>query len=236
MDHVAAALTLARPPAMATPLLLVVHGRSGGVIPPELNELAATLATRRRTPVWLQALTAPLPAVLPSAPSLLQGANQAEQSLTLVPLMLLPGAHVRADIPAIARHWGGLCGVAGIRRVPFVGAWPSWQQALGAEVRQLAQAAAADAQPPLLLHHPLEGSLADRYLNHLAQVSGASLRSTPYSADQLAELPLSLNAPALPLALAANRLTDVLADRVGPPLLLRPRFRAVLQERLEALP
>lgn len=229
MDHVAAAFTLARPPAMATPLLLVVHGRSGGLIPPELSELAATLASRRRAPVWLQALTAPLPAELPEA-------NQAELLLNLVPLMLLPGAHVREDIPAVARHWRALCGVAGIRRVPFVGAWPSWQQALAAEVRQLAQAAAADAPLPLLLHHPLEGSLAQRYLNHLAQVSGASLRSTPYSAEQLAELPLSLNAPALPLALAANRLTDVLADQVGPPLLLRPRFRAVLLEHLEALP
>ena len=37
-------------------------------------------------------------------------------------------------------------------------------------------------------------------------------------------------------ALAANRLTDQLADRVGPPLLHRPRFRQLLLTRLEALP
>jgi hypothetical protein len=85
------------------------------------------------------------------------------------------------------------------------------------------------------LHHPLEGPLAPRYLDHLARVSGAQLRSTPYSAEQLAALQLSLSAPALPLALAANRLTDLLAERVGLPLLQRPRFRQLLLDRLGAL-
>lgn len=218
MDVVAAGLTLASSPAMATSLLLVVHGRSGGVIPPELQSLAAQLAQRRGTPVWFQALTAEPPPTLPAD----------ERPLTLVPLMLLPGAHVRQDIPAIVRHWGALAGVGRLCRVPFVGAWPAWQQALAAEVR--------DTGAMQLLHHPLEGPLAPRYLDHLARVTGARLRATPYSADQLAELQLSLSAPALPLALAANRLTDQLADRVGPPLLQRPRFRQLLLTQLEALP
>ena len=227
MDHVAAAFTLARPPAMATSLLLVVHGRAGGVIPPELQTLAAELAERRRAAVWLQALSAEQPAALPP---------QLSHRLTLVPLMLLPGAHVRQDIPAIARHWAALGGDAAIRRVPFVGAWPQWQQALAAAVAQLHKAAQAGSPPPALLHHPLEGAVGARFLEHLARVSGARLRATPYSAEHLAALQLSLSAPALPLALAANRLTDVLADRVGPPLLQRKRFRRVLLERLEQLP
>jgi sirohydrochlorin ferrochelatase len=226
MDAVAAAFTLATSPAMATSLLLVVHGRAGGLIPPELQSLAAELAHRRRAPVWLQALTGELGAELPAD----------ERPLTLVPLMLLPGAHVRQDIPAIVRHWGARTGVAGLRRVPFVGAWPAWQQALADEVRQLRGAASPGSQEPQLLHHPLEGPLAPRYLDHLARVSGARLRATPYSADQLAALQLSLSAPALPLALAANRLTDLLAERVGPPLLQRPRFRQLLLDRLGALP
>jgi hypothetical protein len=46
---------------------------------------------------------------------------------------------------------------------------------------------------------------------------------------------MSLSAPALPLALAANRLTDLLAERVGLPLLQRPRFRQLLLDRLGAL-
>jgi sirohydrochlorin ferrochelatase len=211
---------------MATSLLLVVHGRTGGEIPPELQSLAAQLVQSRGAPVWLQALTAePLP-TLPAD----------ERPLTLVPLMLLPGAHVRQDIPAIVRHWGALAGVGRLSRVPFVGAWPAWQQALAAEVRQLRQTPAAEGQRPQLLHHPLEGPMAPRYLDHLARVTGACLRATPYSADQLAALQLSLSAPALPLALAANRLTDQLADRVGPPLLQRPRFRQLLLTQLEALP
>lgn len=225
MDAVAAAFTLATSPALATSLLLVVHGRAGGVIPTELQTLAAELAHRRRSPVWLQALTGDL-AVRPP---------DDERPLTLVPLMLLPGAHVRQDIPAIVRHWGARTGVGGLRRVPFLGAWPAWQQALADEVRQLRQAASSSSQEPQLLHHPLEGPLAPRYLDHLARVSGAQLRATPYSADQLAALQLSLSAPALPLALAANRLTDVLAERVGLPLLQRPRFRQLLLDRLGAL-
>ena len=221
MDAVAAALTLASPSAMATPVLLVVHGRAGGVIPAELQTLAAELAERRGAPVLLQALTAELPAELPQVLAV-------ARPPVLVPLMLLPGGHVRHDIPAMARHWGALAGVAVLRRLPFVGAWPAWQQALAAEVALL--------PAPALLHHPLEGALGQRFLAHLAQLSGARLLATPYSAEHLAALALSLTAPALPLALAANRLTDLLADRVGPPLLQRERFRQVVLERLEALP
>lgn len=235
MDVVAAVFTLASPPAMATPVLLVVHGRAGGVIPTELTTLAAELAQRRGAPVWLQALTAALPETLPTGSQAGAVECGADRTITLVPLMLLPGAHVRQDIPAVARHWRALAGVEGLRRVPFVGAWPAWQQALAAEVRQLRVAVAADPQP-WLLHHPLEGPLAPRYLGHLALVTGACLQATSYSADQLASLQLSLSAPALPLALAANRLTDQLADRVGPALLQRPRFRQVLLEQLGALP
>jgi sirohydrochlorin ferrochelatase len=234
MDGVAAALTLATPPVMATPLLLVVHGRSGGVIPTELQTLASELAHRRGTPVLLQALTAACPDALPQSLALAPGAG--DQTLTLVPLMLLPGGHVRQDIPAIAKHWRALPGVGAIRRRPFIGAWPLWQQALAAEAAQLRTAALVRSPRPALLHHPLEGALARRFLDHLAEVSGTHLRATPYSSEHLADLQLTLSAPALPLALAANRLTDSLASLVGPPLLQRARFRQLLLAELEALP
>lgn len=207
---------------MATPLLLVVHGRAGGVVPAELTQFADELAGRRGTPVFMQALTAPVarePAALPA--------------LTLVPLMLLPGTHVRQDVPAIAQHWRRLCAV---RRLPFVGAWPAWQQALRDELAVLHQGGNSAVVGPLLLHHPLEGTQGARYLRHLAQVTGAQCQPTPYSAEQLEALALTLDAPALPLALAANRLTDRLGSRVGAPLLQRTRFRQVLLQRLEALP
>lgn len=210
---------LPAPQATATPLLLVVHGRSGGALPAELVALAAELEQVRGAPVRLQALTATQP---PAA----AGFPRPDQALTLVPLLLLPGGHVRHDLPAIARYWRGL---GPVRVQPFLGAWPRWQQGLRQELQRL-------GPEPLLLHHPLEGPLAARYLAHLARVSGARCLATPYSADHLEELKLTLSAPALPLALAANRLTDQLADQVGPPLLQRPALRSLLLAQLEALP
>ncbi|MFO7629139.1 MAG: CbiX/SirB N-terminal domain-containing protein [Prochlorococcaceae cyanobacterium] len=207
------------------PLLLVVHGRSGGLIPAELEALAAELAERRGAPVQLLALSA---AALEgsAASAALRAAVQARGALALVPLLLLPGGHVRRDLPAIAAQWRQL---GPLRRYPFLGAWPRWQAALRRELAALGPGA-------LLLHHPLEGPLAVRYLAQLERACGCLCRATPYSADQLAELQLTLSAPALPLALAANRLTDQLAEQVGPPLLQRPALRQLLLAELEALP
>jgi hypothetical protein len=96
------------------------------------------------------------------------------------------------------------------------------------------------------LHHPLAGALAQRYLALLEQVTGACALAAPYSAPDPEDPPLSFTAPALPLVLAANRLTErlggtgldgtVLGDTVGLPLLQRPALRAVLLDALEALP
>jgi sirohydrochlorin ferrochelatase len=204
------------------PLLLVVHGRAGGQLPAELIALAAELECRRGAPVRLQALSAAAP---PAATELLQSG----QALGLVPLLLLPGGHVRHDLPAIVRHWSAF---ARVQHWPFLGAWPRWQAALAKELAGLAM---QDAQP-LLLHHPLEGPLAASYLTTLERRTGAHCVATPYSEEHLAKLKLTLAAPALALALAANRLTDQLAEQVGPPLLQRPGLRQLLLAELEALP
>ncbi len=166
-----------------------------------------------------------------------------------MPLLLLPGGHVRQDLPAIVGHW---CGLTAVQRLPFLGAWPSWQRALRGELQALATAtstatstatnnatgapSAATQKPPLLLHHPIEGRLAERFLAQLERAVGGRCLATPYSADHLAELALTLAAPALPLALATNRLTDRLSSLVGPPLLQRPSLRQLLLDELEALP
>ena len=212
------------------PLLLVVHGRAGGQLPAELVALAAELECRRGAPVRLQALSAAAPVAVPAVASELL---QPGQVLGLVPLLLLPGGHVRHDLPAIVRHWSAFVRV---QHWPFLGAWPRWQAALA---RELAGLATQDSQPdarPLLLHHPLEGPLAARYLTSLERRTGAHCVATPYSADHLAQLKLTLAAPALALALAANRLTDQLAEQVGPPLLQRSGLRQLLLAELEALP
>ncbi|MCP9834279.1 MULTISPECIES: CbiX/SirB N-terminal domain-containing protein [unclassified Cyanobium] len=211
---------------IASPLLLVVHGRAGGVIPVELLELARQLEEGRGAPVGLEALTAGEPPALPS--------GSAAPPLLLVPLFLLPGSHVRRDVPRIAER----CRRRGpLRRLPFLGSWPAWQGALAAELAALkAQTVAPAGAGPWLLHHPLDGPLGAAFLAHLEVVTGGRCRPTPYTAPNLEDAPLPLPGPALPLALAANRLTDALPSPLGVPLLQRPRFRAVLLEALMALP
>ncbi len=207
---------------IASPLLLVVHGRAGGVIPSELQDLARQLEGGRGAPVALEALTAGEP---PDQP-----AGSGAAPLLLVPLFLLPGSHVRRDVPQIAAR----CRRRGpLRRLPFLGSWPSWQGALADELASLKNEA---EEGPWLLHHPLEGPLGAAFLAHLEAVTGARCRATPYSAPNPEDAPLPLPGPALPLALAANRLTDALPPSLGLPLLQRPRFRAVVLDALMALP
>lgn len=207
---------------MGLSLLLVVHGRQGGVIPPVLQELAAELEQRRRAPVRLQALTGEAPPARELRPA--GGAG-----VWLVPLLLLPGSHVRVDVPAIAAHWRAS---GPVRRRPFLGAWPAWQQALAEELAGLGGEA-----EPLLLHHPLEGPLAARYLQWLERLCSSRCVAAPYSATDPADptLPALLvgSAVVLPLALAANRLCERLQLA---PLLERPRLRQVLLRELEQLP
>ncbi len=264
---------------MATPLLLVVHGRTGGVIPEVYQQLARELEQRRQAPVGLTALTAPPPE---------PGAGAGDRRLTLVPLLLLPGNHARVDVPALARQLqatagaarlaageafdpadagagggpgsgaskadlgvdsarGQSCGVAAgdrLRRLPFLGAWPAWQRALAAELAALADPAASGegsaARPPLLLHHPLESRLAPRYLEYLQRRLGCRCLAAPYSSQHSAALALAIDGPVLPLALAANRLTERLEPQLGrlqaAPLLERPRLRQLLVDQLAALP
>jgi sirohydrochlorin ferrochelatase len=218
---------------MATALLLLVHGRSGGVVPDELLQFAERLAERRHAPVLVHPLTAGLPAQLEDAAGV---RLDPARPLTLAPLLLLPGAHVRADLPLIVRQFRALRPGAVLRRLPFVGAWPQWLDALEAERQAQGPAAEGFTAAPLLLHHPLDGPLAQRYLRLLEARTGFGCKATPYSAEHLAELRQTLRSPALPMALAANRLTDELANVVGPPLLQRARFRDCLMQVLGGQP
>ena len=228
-----------------SPLVLVVHGRRGGVIPNELRDLATALAQRRGVPVVLQALTAEPPQ---ASTGFFDAAQQA-QMVTLVPLLLLPGGHVRVDLNAISRDWrrrlASLQGVA-LQRRSFLGAWPGWQQLLAAQLRQV-----AGGRPCCWLHHPLDGELANRYVALLTQALGYPGVSAPYSAvmDQLG--PVAANSTVVqPLTLAANRLTESLEASVSsepetgpgglvqllPPLLQQLEVREFLLTSLEALP
>jgi hypothetical protein len=168
--------------------------------------------------VFLQVLTDP-DAVVAADPA----------PLTLVPLFLLPGEHVRHDVAVVADAWRRRGWP--LRRLPYLGAWPAWRQGLAqalAEQRSL-------GRQPLLLHHPLSGPLACRHGAALTRRLGVPCRpwdgaeaegAAAYMEGQPSTVPV-------PLALATNRLTEALA---APPLLLQPRFRSLLLEQLLHLP
>jgi len=216
----AVAARLARRRARRRPsdLLLLAHGRAGGLAPAELSSLADELGRRRGGRVFLQVLTDP-DAVVAADPG----------PLTLVPLFLLPGEHVRHDVAVVADAWRRRGWP--LRRLPYLGAWPAWRQGLAqalAEQRAL-------GREPLLLHHPLSGPLACRHGAALTRRLGVPCRpwdgaeaegAAAYMEGQPSTVPV-------PLALATNRLTEALA---APPLLLQPRFRILLLEQLLHLP
>lgn len=222
-----------------SPLVLVVHGRSGGLVPVELQQLAAELAERRGAPVLLQ----PLTAAGPEPDTAFRSAVLRSGGLSLVPLLLLPGGHVRHDLPGLVRQWRQRAAALGVApgegpllwHAPFLGAWPAWQQLLA---RLLAEARAG-GQAAVWLHHPLEGPLARRYLDHLQAVLQAPGVAAPYSAPPGSFLPSGVACSAcLPLTLAANRLTESLQTwgSESPPLLQRVSVRQFLIEALELVP
>ncbi|CAK6696594.1 CbiX/SirB N-terminal domain-containing protein [Synechococcus sp. CBW1107] len=193
----------------AWPLLVVVHGHSGGVVPELISRWLAPLAELRGAPVWVQALTAePLP--LPAG-----------ERLLVVPLLLTPGSHARFDLPAIRERLRA----AGhpVVLLPFLGAWPLWLEHLG-------QLSAAEPHQ-VLLHHPLHPGVADRYLVALERRLGLPL-SSEIPAGSSGEAGL------LPLALAPNRMTAQLEDAgvPAPALLERPATRDLVFTVLRNLP
>jgi sirohydrochlorin ferrochelatase len=207
----------------ASTLLLLVHGRADGVIPPDFRSLAAELERRRGAPVRLRALTDPSPL----APEPLG------DPLALIPLFLLPGGHVRHDVSAMAT---ALRRQGPVRVLPFLGAWPFWQRALASEVAE----GAGDGWRPRLLHHPIAGPLAVRYLAHLERVTGATCIQTPMSHGDLATLAGDHRGGLIPLSLGSSRLSESLAPLLGEaaaaPLLARTALREGLLQALEVLP
>ena len=195
-------------------LHLVVHGRSGGVVPDCLASLPDLLAQRRSAPVQLEVLTAEQPvSALP-------------QSSWVVPLLLLPGAHARTDVPAIRNRLLGAG--ASVRLLPFLGSWGNWWNAV------LAALPASERADAVLVHHPLRPGVADRFLTMLS--SRMALPLVPFDACPAFQQ-LHPRAWPLPLALAPNRMTEALSEAGGlPPLLEYQPTRQALIDLLVSLP
>lgn len=193
---------------------LVVHGRSGGVIPESLLCLCESLRKRRCAPVDLEVLTAD------GSPS------PTDHATWLVPLLLWPGAHARSDVPMIRsrlRSQG-----QSVKLLPFLGAWDSWWCLVAEALQPFA------ASQSVLVHHPLRPGLADRFLGQLSR----RLQRPLISYDQWPEYQrLHPDAQPLTLALSPNRMTESLGQADGwPPLLHQSLIRQGLIDLLASLP
>ena len=195
-------------------LHLVVHGRSGGAVPDCFASLPALLAERRSAPVQLEVLTAEQAVSAPPQPS------------WIVPLLLLPGAHARTDVPAIRDRLRGAG--ASVSLLPFLGAWISWWDAV------LSALPLSDRHDAVLVHHPLRPGVGDRFLTMLS----SRLASPLVSFDAWPEFrQCHPCARPLPLALAPNRMTEALSEAGGlPPLLEHSPTRQALIDLLVSLP
>ena len=195
-------------------LHLVVHGRSGGVVPDCLASLANLLAQRRSAPVQLEVLTAEQPvSALP-------------KSSWIVPLLLLPGAHARTDVPAIRNRLRGAG--ARVRLLPFLGSWITWWNAV------LLALPVSERRDAVLVHHPLRPGLADRFLVMLSSRLALPLVAFDDWPEFQQHNPC---ARPLPLTLAPNRMTEALSEAGGlPPLLEHPPTRQALIDLLVSLP
>ena len=183
----------------ATALRLVIHGRSGGLVPPCLRQIVVAVAERRAAPVELEVLTA-------EYPSPVQCSSQ-----WLVPLLLLPGSHARSDVPLIRNRLKAE-GVL-VKSLPFLGAWDCWWVLMSRWIEDVAA-----KHPSLaLVHHPLRPGISDRFLASIQR--RFDLPVVPFDAwDQFAnDHP---NVVPLPLSLAPNRMSEALRQAGGLPSLL----------------
>ena len=200
----------------ATALRLVIHGRSGGLVPPCLQQIVVAVAERRAAPVELEVLTA-------EHPSPVQCGSQ-----WLVPLLLLPGSHARSDVPLIRNRLKAE-GVV-VKSLPFLGAWDCWWVLISRWIEDVAA-----KHPSLaLVHHPLRPGISDRFLASIQR--RFDLPVVPFDAwDQFAnDHP---NVVPLPLSLAPNRMSEALRQAGGLPSLLEdPQLRQGLIHCLALLP
>jgi len=195
---------------------LVIHGRSGGLVPPCLQQLVGAVAAFRAAPVELEVLTSEHPAPVQS------------DSQWLVPLLLLPGSHARSDVPQIRQRL--MAEGVDVKSLPFLGSWDCWWVLMSDWI----EGVAAKHPSLALVHHPLRPGLSDRFLRALQR--RFDLPVVPFDAwDQFAsDHP---DVVPLPLSLAPNRMSEALRQAGGLPSLLEdPQLREGLIHCLALLP
>ncbi len=195
---------------------LVVHGSSGGKIHPCFYELMKDVQNLRGMDVHLEAITSG------SVPS------SKDCSVWLVPLFLLPGQHVRHDIPSIRRRLRN----EGITTnlLPFLGSWLDWLLILKNFIKREALCGV-----PALIHHPLRPGVSRRYLRFLEKQLHIPIVS--WNDWKEYEISSNLKFSPIPYALTPNSIPEDLIDEGGISSLLEiDSLRLALIHFLSLLP
>ena len=195
---------------------LVVHGSSGGRIHDLVSLIASTVSKERGCRVHVQALTGAYPP------------KTSLKSVWLVPLFLLPGTHVRYDIPQIRDRLRKQAVEATL--LPFLGSWNALHVSLRAFIKSK-----SDFAPFALIHHPLRPGIASRYLFSLKK----RLQIPIISWDHWKEFQSTSKKKyyPIPFALTPNRnTTDLFPSNGASSLLEIQLFRSQIIRVLRALP
>tara|TARA_B100000214_G_scaffold271956_1_gene202230 strand:+ start:346 stop:1014 length:669 start_codon:yes stop_codon:yes gene_type:complete len=139
-------------------LRLIVHGSKNGYVNTEIIKLLKELRKVRNSNVELEILTNK------------NSQKTNSKSLYLVPLFLLPGKHIRYDIPKIHKRLKKQ-GV-NVKLFPYIGSWRSIIEAIQTILND-----ENNGKSPLILHHPLTDSIGFDYLNNLEKKLKAPLLS-----------------------------------------------------------
>ena len=162
-------------------LRLIIHGSKNGTVNPKIIKLLKELKKLRNSKIELEILTN----------NNSQKTNS--KSVYLVPLFLLPGKHIRYDIPSICKRLRDQ-GIK-VKLFPYIGSWQpiirAVQNILDSEI---------NIKPSLILHHPLTDSIGFDYLNNLQK----KLKTPLLSWDKYEDITLINQFNPIPYCLLPN--------------------------------
>ena len=141
-------------------LHLLVHGSKGGEIHSSLISTLDQLKRYKNRSVSIEALTQEVP------PQVEVG----KKSMLLVPLFLLPGTHVRSDVPKILKRFQD--DGKNIKLFPFLGSFRPWLSLIGNWINNH-----SPFDKPALIHHPVSSDTSSVFLKSLENVLDTPLYS-----------------------------------------------------------
>ena len=137
---------------------LIIHGSKKGFVHPIMDIIINEVQKRRGKTVELEVLT--------------ENSYQVSKSkfIWLVPLFLLPGTHVRKDVPLIRNRLKNE--LINTKLTPYIGSWNNWINILSEMIKVEKKSVI-----PVLLHHPLRSKIASDHMQYLGNRLGIQTAS-----------------------------------------------------------